>query len=87
MNEDEVSIVSLFSFFESDNKISLESLGVPEEPVIPTVLEEPAIPTTFAVSLTDIQLDPFTDCLTDIFSRLWFIVPISPLSIVICLNK
>ena len=66
MNEDEVSIVSLFSFFESDNKISLESLGVPKEPAIPTVLKEPAIPTTFAVSLTDIQLDPFTDCLTDI---------------------
>ena len=43
MNEDEVSIVSLFSFFESDNKISLESLGVPEESAIPTVLEEPAI--------------------------------------------
>jgi len=66
MNEDEVSIVSLFSFFESDNRISLESVGVPELPAIPTVLEEPAIPTTFAVSHTDIQLDPFTDCLTDI---------------------
>ncbi len=43
MNEDEVSIFSLFSFFESDNKISLESLGVPEESAIPTVLEEKAI--------------------------------------------
>ncbi len=62
MNEDEASIVSLFSFFESDNKISLESLGVPEEPAIPTVLEEPAIPTTFTVSLTDIQLKIVLPC-------------------------
>jgi hypothetical protein len=66
MNEDEVSLVSLFSFFESDNKISLESLGVPEELAIPTILKEPAIPTTFANSLTDIQLALFINGLTDI---------------------
>ncbi len=27
MNEDEFSLVSLFSFLESDNKITMESLG------------------------------------------------------------
>ena len=66
MNEDEFSLVSLFSFLKSDNKITMESLGVLEEPAIPTILEEPAIPTTFADSLTNIQLAPFTDSLTDI---------------------
>ena len=66
MNEDEVSLVSLFSFFESDNKISLENLGVLKEPAIPTALEEPVIPITFADSLTDMQLALITDGLTNI---------------------
>ena len=44
MNEDEFSLVSLFSFLESDNKITMESIGV---------LEEPAIPTTFHNSLNN----------------------------------